>query len=78
VEILEAHHRRRLERVSEIVAGGELTGWEVALKLWGPREQLYEKRLALQEGLAHLQALAVDGVLEKLVTPESVRWRTAS
>jgi glyoxylase-like metal-dependent hydrolase (beta-lactamase superfamily II) len=77
VEDLKAHHRRRLDRVRAIVGEGELTGWEVALELWGPRQQLYEKRLALQEALAHLQALAVDGVLEKLVTPESVRWRTA-
>ena len=78
VEILAAHHRRRLERVTAIVAGGELTAWEVALQLWGPRENLYEKRLALQEGLAHLQALAVEGALEKLVSPGSVRWRPAA
>ena len=57
------------------VGDGELTGWQVAVQLWGVREQLYEKRLALQEGLAHLQALAVDGKLEKLVSPDSVRWR---
>jgi len=77
VEILTAHHRRRLDRVREIVAEGELTAWEVALKLWGERSNLYEKRLALQEGLAHLQALAVDGALEKLVSPVAVVWRSA-
>ena len=38
----------------------------------------YEKRLALQEGLAHLQALAVEARLEKIVTPETVRWRKLS
>ncbi len=78
VEILAAHHRRRMERVTAIVGGGELTAWQVALELWGPREQLYEKRLALQEALAHLQALAVEGTLEKLVAPGSVRWQQAS
>ena len=75
VEILAAHHRKRMERVMGIVSNGEVSGWQVALQLWGPREQLYEKRLALQEGLAHLQALAVEGKVEKLVAPESVRWR---
>jgi glyoxylase-like metal-dependent hydrolase (beta-lactamase superfamily II) len=75
VDTLMAHHHRRLEQVREIVAVGELTAWEVALELWGPRQQLYEKRLALQEGLAHLQALAVEGVLEKSVSPERVSWR---
>jgi glyoxylase-like metal-dependent hydrolase (beta-lactamase superfamily II) len=77
VEILAAHHRRRMERVTSIVADGELTAWEVALQLWGVRDNLYEKRLALQEGLAHLQALAVEGALEKLVSPDWVRWRKA-
>jgi glyoxylase-like metal-dependent hydrolase (beta-lactamase superfamily II) len=77
VKVLEAHHRRRLEQIVEIVGHGKQTGWEVALELWGPRENLYEKRLALQEALAHLQALAVDDRVEKSVTPEFVRWTPA-
>ena len=75
VASLVAHHRKRLDRVVEIVAAGERNGWEVAVELWGPRDNLYEKRLALQEGLAHLQALAVESRLQKSVTPSSVRWR---
>jgi glyoxylase-like metal-dependent hydrolase (beta-lactamase superfamily II) len=77
VKVLEAHHVRRLEQVVDIVRRGKQSGWDVALELWGPRQQLYEKRLALQEALAHLQALAVDGRVEKSVTPESVRWTPA-
>jgi glyoxylase-like metal-dependent hydrolase (beta-lactamase superfamily II) len=77
VATLTAHHRRRLDQVLAIVGDQELSGWEVALKLWGPRENLYEKRLALQEGLAHLQALAVERRLEKVVSPQWVRWRVA-
>ncbi|MEO8743739.1 MAG: MBL fold metallo-hydrolase [Candidatus Dormiibacterota bacterium] len=75
VKVLVAHHRRRLEQIVTIVGDAERTGWEVALELWGPRTMLYEKRLALQEALAHLQALAVERRLTKLVTPASVRWR---
>ena len=71
---LAAHHHRRLDQILEIVAGGERSAWDVALDLWGPRENLYEKRLALQEGLAHLQALAVEGRIVKRVTPSSVMW----
>ena len=77
VKVLEAHHRKRLERAVEIVGRGKQTAWEVALELWGPRENLYEKRLALQEALAHLQALAVDSRVRKSVTPDSVRWTPA-
>jgi len=75
---MKAHHHRRMDRITAILAAGEMNAWQVALELWGPREQLYEKRLALQEGLAHLQALAVEGRVEKLVTPETVRWRRLS
>src|ERR1700716_1145436 len=78
VKVLAAHHVRRLEQIVDIVGRGKQTAWEVALKLWGPRENLYEKRLALQEALAHLQALAVDGRLLKFVTPTSVRWSTSA
>jgi glyoxylase-like metal-dependent hydrolase (beta-lactamase superfamily II) len=77
VKVLELHHRRRLDQIVEIVDRGKETGWEVALELWGPRQNLYEKRLALQEALAHLQALAVDDRVRKSVTPESVRWTPA-
>jgi glyoxylase-like metal-dependent hydrolase (beta-lactamase superfamily II) len=78
VAVLIAHHHKRLDQIVEIVGGRELSAWQVALELWGPREHLYEKRLALQEGLAHLQALAVDGRLQKSVTPTSVRWAQAN
>ena len=77
VKVLEAHHRKRLEQIVAIVGRGKQTGWGVALELWGPRENLYEKRLALQEALAHLQALAVDSRVSKSVTPDSVRWTPA-
>ena len=75
VDVLIAHHRRRLEQIAEIVSADAKTGWQVALELWGERDHLYERRLALQEALAHLQALAVDGRVTKTVTPLSVRWR---
>jgi glyoxylase-like metal-dependent hydrolase (beta-lactamase superfamily II) len=74
VEALASHHRRRLERIVEIVESGSHSGWDVALDLWGPRENPYEKRLALQEALAHLQALAVDSRLTKAVAPAATRW----
>jgi glyoxylase-like metal-dependent hydrolase (beta-lactamase superfamily II) len=78
VAALVAHHEKRLGQIVDIVGASELSAWEVALMLWGQREQLYEKRLALQEGLAHLQALAVEGRLKKFVTPTSVRWQRST
>jgi glyoxylase-like metal-dependent hydrolase (beta-lactamase superfamily II) len=77
VKLLVAHHRRRLDQIVDIVGRGKETGWDIALELWGPREHFFEKRLALQEALAHLQALAVDGRVTKFVTPGTVRWSPA-
>jgi hypothetical protein len=74
VNALIAHHKRRLEQFAEIVSRGEKSGWDVALELWGVRDNPYEKRAALQEGLAHLQALAVEGRVKKFATPTSIRW----
>lgn len=69
------HHRRRKDQIEEIVGRRECSGWDVAMELWGPRAYVYEKRLALQEALAHLQSLAVENRLEKAVSAEAVRWR---
>ncbi|HEY8642769.1 MAG TPA: MBL fold metallo-hydrolase [Candidatus Dormibacteraeota bacterium] len=75
VDGLIAHHERRKDRIVELIGDGEMSGWEVALGLWGYREEIWERRLALQEGLAHLQSLAVAGRLEKLASPQAFSWR---
>jgi len=74
VKALLAHHKKRLDQIAAIVSRGERNAWSVALEQWGPRDNSWEKRAALQEGLAHLQALAVEGRVKKLVTPTAVRW----
>jgi glyoxylase-like metal-dependent hydrolase (beta-lactamase superfamily II) len=74
VKALLAHHKKRLDQIAAIVARGERSAWAVALEQWGPRDNSWEKRAALQEGLAHLQALAVEGRVKKFVTPTTVRW----
>lgn len=76
IDYMERHHERRKNQIEGLVSGaGEMTGWEVAVEVWGERDNVYDTRLALQEALAHLQALAVEGRIEKLVTASSVRWR---
>ena len=75
VDGLIAHHERRKDRIVEQIGDGEMSGWDVALGLWGYREEIWERRLALQEGLAHLQSLAVAGRLEKLASPQAFSWR---
>jgi glyoxylase-like metal-dependent hydrolase (beta-lactamase superfamily II) len=72
---LAGHHQRRKERILGMMPDREVSAWQVALELWGSRPHLYEKRLALQEALAHLQSLAVEGALEKLVSAAAVSWR---
>ena len=68
------HHARRKQQIVQIVGSSEMSAWDVALALWGVRSALYDKRLALQEALAHLQALAVEGRVTKLATGRSITW----
>ncbi|HEX6350902.1 MAG TPA: MBL fold metallo-hydrolase [Candidatus Dormibacteraeota bacterium] len=75
VEGLIAHHERRKDRMVELIGDREMSAWDVALGVWGYRKQLWERRLALQEGLAHLQSLAVAGRLEKRASTVAVTWR---
>ena len=77
VDALVAHHARQKDRILALTEGRDHSGWEVALARWGERQYVYEKRLALQEALAHLQSLAVAGVLVKTITRQSVTWRAA-
>jgi glyoxylase-like metal-dependent hydrolase (beta-lactamase superfamily II) len=69
------HHRRRKDQMIEVIGDGELNAWQVATGIWGIRENLHEMRMALQEGLAHLQSLSREGRLEKLATPRAITWR---
>jgi glyoxylase-like metal-dependent hydrolase (beta-lactamase superfamily II) len=72
---LHAHHQRRLDQIEGIVGEEPMTGWEVSFRVWGERKHIWDKRAALQEGLAHLQLLAVQQRVEKLSDSNGVRWR---
>jgi glyoxylase-like metal-dependent hydrolase (beta-lactamase superfamily II) len=72
---LHAHHERRLNQIEAILGEEPLSGWEVAIRIWGERKNIWDKRMALQEGLAHLQLLAVQHRVEKLADVSGVRWR---
>ncbi|MDQ6900436.1 MAG: MBL fold metallo-hydrolase, partial [Candidatus Dormibacteraeota bacterium] len=75
VRELEAHHARRKEQILAVIGGEELSAWAVATRVWGRRVELIDRRMALQEGLAHLQSLSREGRLEKLAEPGRVTWR---
>ncbi len=72
---LAVHHRRRKEQMVEVIGDRELNAWQVTTAVWGVRENLHEMRMALQEGLAHLQSLSREGRLEKRANPKAVTWR---
>lgn len=69
------HHRKRLTKIRAAVAQGGRSGWDVAATIWGRRRPIGERRMALAEGLAHLEFLARTGEAEKLVVDGVVRWR---
>src|SRR5437588_1363969 len=73
VRWLQDFHERRKARILEILGADTVTAWDVALGLWGHREHHWEQRLALQEALAHLQTMAEEDQLLKLVSAAGVR-----
>jgi len=75
VRDLRSHQERRKGQILEVIGGDELSGWQVAVAVWGHRESQMEMRLALQEGLAHLQSLSRAGRLEKRANTRRVVWR---
>jgi glyoxylase-like metal-dependent hydrolase (beta-lactamase superfamily II) len=75
---LAEHHRRRKEQMIQVIGDRELNAWQVATAIWGRRENLHDMRMALQEGLAHLQSLSLEGRLEKRASAAAVTWRRAS
>lgn len=72
---LDEHHSARKERfVSLLRDAGEVPAWALAMEVWGHQRTAYGDLLALQEGLAHLQALAVEGRVQKWLRGSVVTW----
>jgi len=65
------HHDERMRLMSEAVARGPRTAYEVSLEIWGEELPLLEKPLALAETVQHLELLVEEGKLHK-VTRNSV------
>lgn len=74
VDELLRHHAERKDAIVARLRQGPCAGWEVAIALFGADRNAFDKRLALQETLAHLQSLAVAGRVTKSVTRERVVW----
>jgi hypothetical protein len=78
VGVMVDHHRRRKLQMLEVLGDSEMNGWQVAIAVWGVRSNLFDMRMALQEGLAHLQSLSLEGRVEKRASPAAVTWRRSS
>jgi glyoxylase-like metal-dependent hydrolase (beta-lactamase superfamily II) len=77
-EIIE-HHEARKAALVRLATDGAKSGWQLAAGLFQGimQRNVFQQRLALQETLAHCQALAVEGRLHKQVSHELVTWRAA-
>jgi hypothetical protein len=77
VDELLRHHVERKDAIVARLRQSPCNGWEVAIALFGADRNALDKRLALQETLAHLQSLAVAGRVTKSVARERVLWAAA-
>ena len=73
-----AHHQRRLEEIVHLLskhAGESMTGYEIASRMsWSRRRTWddltgFERRMAVSEGLAHIELLHARGQVEKRIAP---------
>ena len=79
IATIKRHHEERKTTLVRLASHGGKTGWQLAGELFaGIRDRnVFQQRLALQETLAHCQALAVEGRLRKDVDGGLVSWRAA-
>jgi len=73
------HHQERKDALVRLAQAQVRSGWELAAGLFrGIMDRnVFQQRLALQETLAHCQALAEEGRLLKQVRAGLVTWRSA-
>jgi glyoxylase-like metal-dependent hydrolase (beta-lactamase superfamily II) len=73
------HHEDRKAVLVDLARDGARSGWQLASGLFQGimQRNVFQQRLALQETLAHCQALAVDGRLRKHISRELVTWTAA-
>ena len=81
-EVLLHHHDDRLHEVRTAVGDGEASGREVSQRvLWntGPFDDfnIFMKRSAVGETLAHLQLLEGEGRVERVEDGDRILWRQA-
>jgi glyoxylase-like metal-dependent hydrolase (beta-lactamase superfamily II) len=84
IDQLLTHHDRRLTATAEAVAAGASTGYDVARRLGWTRHDrrldemdLFNKTLAVQETMAHLQVLVERGWLTRATLDGVVHFRRA-
>jgi len=73
-----AHHEKRRERCLEAIGAAAVSAWQVSRAVFSRPEALFERRLALFETLAHLEALRVEGRLVEEVEKGRSLWRVSS
>ncbi len=73
------HHDERKAALVKLARDGAKSGWQLAGGLFPGvmQRNVFQQRLALQETLAHCQALAVEGRLRKRVNRQLVTWQAA-
>ncbi len=69
------HHRRRLERVEEVVRSRPMSAWEAVGPVWNKELPLGHRRLAMAEVIAHLEFLARSARVERREVDGGLLWQ---
>jgi glyoxylase-like metal-dependent hydrolase (beta-lactamase superfamily II) len=72
-----AEHRRRCDRILEVLRGGRATAHEITTHLWRPRTVAEQPLLVVWEVLGHLDLLLDEGAVTERVTQDGSEYGVA-
>jgi glyoxylase-like metal-dependent hydrolase (beta-lactamase superfamily II) len=70
-------HRRRCDRILEVLRGGRATAYEIAAHLWSPQTVTSQPLLVVWEVLGHLDLLLDAGQVTERVTQDGSKYGVA-
>src|SRR3954447_16593712 len=72
-----AEHRRRCDRILEVLREGRASAWKISTHLWSPRTVTGQPLLVVWEVLGHLDLLIDAGTVTERVTDDGSRYGVA-
>ena len=74
IENVRRHHRDRCDSIAEVLDSEPRDAYEVAGQIWGEDRNLLDRRFAMAESLSHLQFMALEGRVRRVLADGVTHW----